>query len=711
MEEEILNQRKQMLTALMKDPQYRPMKIKELAILLGIPKEKREELKTVLDILVAEGKIGLSSRGKYTKPGQDVINGRFVSNVRGFGFVESDELNQDLFIPAGETKNAMPGDLVQAAVLRPASGQRRAEGRIVKILEHAVSQIVGTYQKSRHYGFVIPDNQKFSSDLFIPEGKSMNAENGQKVVAQILSYGEEGKNPEGEIKEILGSITDPGTDILSIAKAYDIPMDFPPEVLEQLEEIPEEVEPRDLQGRKDLRHLQTVTIDGEDAKDLDDAVTLEEKDGHYFLGVHIADVSHYVKEGTPLDREALKRGTSVYLVDRVIPMLPPRLSNGICSLNEGVDRLVLSCIMELDEKGAMLGHEIAEAVIRSDRRMTYTAVKKILEEEDPEVCREYEALTPLFLRMGRLSSLIRERRRKRGSIDFDFPESKILLNEKGFPTQIKPYERNSATKLIEDFMLSANETIAEDYYWQQQPFLYRVHEKPDEDRIQSFATFINNFGLSLHISGQGIHPKKLQALLDRVENTPEEPLISRLMLRSMKQARYDVEGNGHFGLAAEYYCHFTSPIRRYPDLQIHRIIKENLHGELNEARQAHYRKILPGVALQSSSTERRAEEAERDVEKYKKTQYMTRHLGEELEGVISGVTGYGFYVELPNTVEGMVHVNSLEDDYYQFREESYSLTGEMSGREFKLGQRVRIVVEQADPVLRTIDFRLANSRI
>ena len=447
-----------------------------------------------------------------------------------------------------------------------------------------------------------------------------------------------------------------------------------------------------------------MTIDGEDAKDLDDAITLSKEGGIYTLGVHIADVTSYVTEHSPLDEEALKRGTSVYLVDRVIPMLPHKLSNGICSLNQGTDRLALSCIMEIDEQGNVVGHRIAETVICVDRRMTYTAVNAIVTDRDEAVMSEYEELVPMFDQMKELADILREKRKKRGSIDFDFPESKIILDEKGKPVEIKPYERNAATKIIEDFMLIANETVAEDYFWQELPFVYRTHDYPDPEKMKGLGMFINNFGYSIRTHQGEVHPGELQKLLSKIENTPEEALISRLTLRSMKQAKYTTICTGHFGLAANYYTHFTSPIRRYPDLQIHRIIKENLRGGLSEKRLSHYDRILPGVTVQCSALERRADEAERETDKLKKCEYMSKRIGEEYEGVISGVTNWGFYVELPNTVEGLVHVNDLSGDYYIFDEERMELRGELSGISYKLGQKIRVQVAGTDKLAKTIDF-------
>lgn len=608
MTEELFEQRKKSMLALIQDPTYVPMKLKELAMLLGVPREQQDELKEVMDALVAEGKAGLSKRGKYGKPEAFALVGTFSGTARGFGFVTIEGQDQDIYIPADKTGDALHGDKVQivAAAARPG---RRAEGAVVRVLERANETLVGYYQKNKSFGFVVPDNQKISADIFIPQGKDMGAVTGHKVVVRITDYGGERRNPEGVVTEIIGHINDPGTDILSIVKAYGLPEEYPDAVVQQVSRVPDEVLPADMAGRKDIRRWQTVTIDGEDAKDLDDAITITREKFGYRLGVHIADVTNYVTEGSPLDEEALKRGTSVYLVDRVIPMLPHKLSNGICSLNEGTDRLALSCIMDIDPQGRVIGHEIAETVVRVDRRMTYTAVNAIVTDRDEAVMAEYEGFVEMFDLMKELADILREKRAARGSIDFDFPETKIILDEKGKPVEIRPYDRNAATKIIEDFMLMANETIAEDYFWQEVPFVYRTHDYPDPEKMKRLGVFINNFGYTIRAPHGEVHPKELQKLLSKIEGTEEEALISRLTLRSMKQAKYMPVCTGHFGLAAKYYTHFTSPIRRYPDLQIHRIIKENLHGGLTEKRMAHYDKILSSVTVQCSTTERRAEEA------------------------------------------------------------------------------------------------------
>ncbi len=701
--------RKKVIYDLICDDLYVPMKFKELAMLLQVPKEQRDDLREVLEALEADGRIYLSKRGKYCKGEAKRLTGIYRANQRGFGFVITEDENPDIFISEEDRSDAFDGDRVEFVITREPK-ERRREGKIVRIISRGVTKIVGIYQQKekQNYGFVIPDNQRFIQDIFIPAEKSKGAMNGHKVVAELTSYGEEGRKPEGKVTEILGHVNDPGVDIMSIVKGYDLPVTFSEKILNQAERVAKAVSDADMAGRKDIRDWEMVTIDGEDAKDLDDAVSLTKEGEDYILGVHIADVTNYVQENSAIDREAKERGTSVYLVDRVIPMLPHKLSNGICSLNAGEDRLALSCIMTVNQKGIVVGHEIAETVIRVDERMTYTSVKKILEDRDPDEMERYRQLVPLFERMGELSQILRGRRQRRGSIDFDFPETKIILDENGKPVEIKPYDRNVATKIIEDFMLLANETVAEDYYWQELPFVYRTHEAPDEEKIRALATFINNFGYSMHIGVNEIRPKEIQKLLAKVEDTPEEALICRLALRSMKQARYMPENVGHFGLAANYYTHFTSPIRRYPDLQIHRIIKDNLRGRMDEKKIEHYQNILTEVTKHSSETERRAEEAERETIKLKKVEYMQQHIGEEFEGVISGMTKWGMYVELPNTIEGLVHVTNMMDDHYDYYEDRYEMIGVHTNKTYKLGQTILVRVIDTDRMLRTIDFEIAD---
>ena len=746
-----MDRRKKFILELMGDPIYQPMRLREISSLLRLSKEEKRELYDVLDELCEEGKVSVDRKGRYEKvkgkwkkkkddryydnrreeygseygrkkkdknkkdknkkeqPEGIQAEGTFIGHPKGFGFVEIEGQDEDIFIPESDTGTAMHQDKVRIIIRDDKKEGKRQEGVVVKVLERGMPEIVGTYQLNRDFGFVISDNPKFSKDIFIPRKEAAGIKNGDKVIAVITDYGSGNKNPEGKIKENLGNIRTPGTDILAIVKSFGIPSEFPEKVMKQAQRVPDHVLDADRDGRLDLRHLQTVTIDGEDAKDLDDAISLTKEGDIYHLGVHIADVSNYVQYNSALDREALKRGTSVYLADRVVPMLPERLSNGICSLNQGEDRLALSCLMDINEKGKVVSHQIAETVINVNERMCYTDVKNILEDTDEEAKKRYDALIPMFFMMKELSGILRNSRHHRGSIDFDFPESKIILNAAGKAIDVKPYEANVATKIIEDFMLMANETVAQEYCTEEIPFVYRTHDNPDPEKVESLLTLLHNQGVKIQKAKEEITPKEIQQIIESIEGLPNEAMISRLVLRSMKQAKYTTECSGHFGLAAKYYCHFTSPIRRYPDLQIHRIIKDNLRGRLmREGRTEHYAEILDEVARQSSVCERRADEAERESDKLKKAEYMSYHLGEEFEGIISGVTGWGLYVELPNTVEGLVHVNTLRDDYYVFDQESYELCGEMTKKVYKLGDKVRVRVADADKMLKTVDFELVS---
>lgn len=640
-----------------------------------------------------------------------LAEGVFIGNARGFGFVETGEDEEDIFIPADAVNTALHQDKVQVLLKKEQKPGKRREGTVIKILERGTTEVVGTFQREGDYGFVLCDNQKISRDVYISPKNSHGIRDGEKVVAQILDYGSEKRKPEGKITESLGNIHAPGADILAVVKSYGIPSEFPVRVMNQAMRVPDHVLEADWDGRDDLTGLMTVTIDGEDAKDLDDAVSLTKEGNLYHLGVHIADVSNYVQGGSAIDREALKRGTSVYLADRVIPMLPERLSNGICSLNQGVERLTLSCLMDIDENGTVVSHKITESVIRVDRRMSYEQVRCILEDGETETSREYQEFVPMFFLMKELSGILRGCRHNRGSIDFDFPESKIILNGAGRAIDVKPYETSVATEIIEDFMLLANETVAREYCKGEYPFVYRTHENPDPDKVEELLMLLHNQGIDVRKSGQEITPKEIQEILESIQDLPNETMISRLTLRTMKQAKYTTECSGHFGLAARYYCHFTSPIRRYPDLQIHRIIRDNLRGRLTrEGKTEHYREILEEVARQSSVCERRAQEAERESDKMKKAEYMSYHLGEEFDGIISGVTVYGLYVELGNTVEGLVHITALKDDYYTFDQETHELRGELTKKVYHLGQKIRVRVADADAVKRSVDFTIAEEQ-
>lgn len=640
-----------------------------------------------------------------------LAEGVFIGNARGFGFVETAEDEEDIFIPADAVNTALHQDRVQVLLKKEQKAGKRREGTVIKILERGTTEVVGTFQREGDYGFVLCDNQKISRDIYISPKNSHGIRDGEKVVAQILDYGSDRRKPEGKITESLGNIHAPGADILAVVKSYGIPSEFPVRVMNQAMRVPDHVLEADWDGREDLTGLMTVTIDGEDARDLDDAVSLVKEGDIYHLGVHIADVSNYVQGGSAIDKEALKRGTSVYLADRVIPMLPERLSNGICSLNQGVERLTLSCLMDIDENGTVVSHKITESVIRVDRRMSYEQVRCILEDGETEISREYEEFVPMFFLMKELSGILRGCRHNRGSIDFDFPESKIILNGAGRAIDVKPYETSVATEIIEDFMLLANETVAKEYCKGEYPFVYRTHENPDPEKVEELLMLLHNQGINVRRSGQEITPKEIQEILESIHDLPNETMISRLTLRTMKQAKYTTECSGHFGLAARYYCHFTSPIRRYPDLQIHRIIRDNLRGRLKrEGKTEHYREILEEVARQSSVCERRAQEAERESDKMKKAEYMSYHLGEEFDGIISGVTGYGLYVELTNTVEGLVHITALKDDYYTFDQEAHELRGELTKKVYHLGQKIRVRVADADAVKRSVDFTIAGEQ-
>ena len=725
--------RKKMVYDLICCKEYQPMRAKELAVLLQVPAGKRDQLHEILDMLLEEGKITVNKRGRYEavrtsnkkeqekkeekktgkekkkKDREKYLTGIFIGHAKGFGFVElSEEEGEDVYIPEEETGGAFHGDRVQIILKKEEKGGKRREGRVVKVLERGTREIVGTFQESSGFGFVVPDNQRFVRDIFIQRENFLGAKDQDKVVVEVRDYGTRKRSPEGKIIQVLGSLDEKGIDVLSVAKSCGLPMEFPEKVLNQAERIRDSLNEGDFYGRLDLRDVTMVTIDGEDAKDLDDAVSLSKEGNLFHLGVHIADVSNYVQYNSALDREALKRGTSVYLVDRVIPMLPQKLSNGICSLNAGEDRLALSCLMDIDEKGKVVSHGIAETVIHVNERMTYTDVKKILQKEDEKVSERYKELLPMFFQMEELSALLRKRRKKRGAIDFDFLESKVELDENGKPVRIYPYEQNVATGIIEDFMLAANETVAQEYAQAELPFVYRTHENPDMEKMEPVLELVHRAGVKVKKSKEEIRPKEVQKILKELEGKESEAFFSRLILRSMKQAKYTTECTGHFGLAARYYCHFTSPIRRYPDLQIHRIIKENLRGKMTEAKIRHYQEILDEVARQSSAMERRAEEAERETIKMKKAEYMESQIGQVYEGIISGVTDWGFYVELENTVEGLVHVNSLTDDYYIYDNSRYTLTGEKKKKSFAIGQKVKVRVAQADAGERTVDFVLAD---
>ena len=697
---------------------YRPLKFKELCSMYEVTGEDgKDEFLGFLNRLTDDVKLIKTKNNKYMLPPSNMLVGIYTSTRRGFGFVTVEGMEEDFFVAAGENGNAFHGDKVLIQVKDLNRGPRK-EAKVTRILSRNTSELLGVYQQCDGYGFVIPNNKKIADDIYIPDHGKGNAVTGSLVIVTLDNFGDKKKSPEGHISEVIGHIDDPKTDILQVVKTYGIPVDFPDDVEAQLDSIPSEVAEADKVGRRDFRNLDTITIDGEDAKDLDDAITLTYEDGVYHLGVHIADVSNYVTEGSPLDKEALVRGTSNYLIDSVIPMLPHKLSNGICSLNHDVDRLTLSCMMDIDETGKVINHEIVEGLINVNERMNYNDVATILEGKEihPEIAeadpsRSYEALMerykpliPMIRKMLELSLILRGVREKRGSVDFDVSETKIIVDSEGVVVDMHPYDRNDATRLIEDFMLIANETVAEEYFWAEIPFEYRIHETPDLAKVDMLREAMKNFNKFFKVSKDRIHPKEYQKLLESIKGEPYEALLTKMTLRSMQQARYSTECAGHFGLAVKYYCHFTSPIRRYPDLQIHRIIKENLHGELTPGRLSHYKKLLPKVAEDNSMKERRAVDAERDVVKLKQIEYMSEHIGEEFAGVISGFTSQNIFVELPNTVEGTVRVADMTDDSYTYYEEKFEMVGKATGKVIKLGDDCRVKLISCSKIDRVIDF-------
>lgn len=694
----------------MRTSAYNPMLEGELAEALDINREQIPLFTKLLEEMVTEGLVIRTRKKRYGVPERmGLIVGKLQGHAKGFGFIISETMGvEDVFIPASFINGAMNQDRVVARINQETTNTRRAEGEIIRILERANTEVVGVYEDSKNFGFVVPDDKKINVDIFIPKADKNSAKTGDKVVCEIIEWPERRRNPEGKIIEILGHEDDPETDILGVMRKFKLNPNFPKKVEKEIEETPQKVTEEEIAGRKDLRNLTMITIDGADAKDLDDAVSLEKlSNGNYKLGVHIADVAHYVREGTELNKEALKRGTSVYLVDRVIPMLPKELSNGICSLNPRVDRLAMSVFMEIDKQGQVIDHQIFESVININERMVYEDVSDILENDDLELSEKYKHLLEIFKNMGELCKILRNRRELRGSIDFDLDEAKIILNKEGKTVDVIKYERRIANRIIEEFMLICNETIAENFYWLNAPFVYRVHEEPNIEKLEEFNKFIYNLGYQLKGMTNEIHPKMLQDLLKEVEGEKEETLISTLMLRSLKKARYAPENLGHFGLSAKYYCHFTSPIRRYPDLAIHRIIKGYLQGNMDEKNHKKFQSIVGYISEESSRRENLADEAERETEDLKKAEYMAEHIGEIYEGIISGVTSFGIFVELENTIEGMVHLSSIVDDYYIYNADKHSLVGERKKRIFRIGDNIKIQVARVDIKQREIDFNLA----
>lgn len=700
---------KERLLGLINDSAYSPLKKEELAVIFDIHPAEMPMFYNFLDELEEDGYIGRTKKGKIMSLNQmGLFVGKFVSHRKGFGFVESDEeYTQDLFIPADNVNTAMHNDRVIAEIVTPATDDRRAEGKIIKVVKREVTEVVGLFQPSKNFGFVVPDNKKFNQDIYIPKKFFSGAKENDKVVVDITVWPSEDRKPEGKIIEVLGQKGERGVEIDSIVKSHGLPEEFPKKVLDEAEFVAVPIPEEEIQRRFDIRDLKTFTIDGEDAKDLDDAVSIEKlSNGNFKLGVHIADVTHYVREKSKLDKEALKRATSVYLVDKVIPMLPKTLSNGMCSLNPFEDKLTLSIFMEINDKGEVVKHDIYESVINSKARMTYTEVSDILEKDDPLLKKTFSHMVDEFKMSEELARILMKRRERRGSIDFDFPEAKIILNKDGEVVDIKHYERRISNRIIEEFMLISNETIAEHYFWLGLPFVYRVHETPSAEKMEQLSKFVATFGYTIKGDLEDVHPKALQAIVENIKGKREEEAISTILLRSLKQARYEPTCLGHFGLAAKYYCHFTSPIRRYPDLQIHRIIKEQLNNKINQKRQDQLSNIVEYASTQSSERERAAELAERDVHDYYKACYMADKVGQEFEGTISSVTNFGMFVELENTIEGLVRLANMADDYYIYDDMTYTIIGERTKKTFRIGDPVRIRVDRVNVDFREIDFEL-----
>ncbi len=696
----------------MTEAAYRPLTMEELTQEMGI-KEKSEikKFSKLLEELEQSGLVIKTRYGRFGLPQKmNLIVGTLQGNQGGFGFIIPDDRSSaDVFVPANQMNGAMHGDRVVARLVKGNKG-RNSEGEIIRILQRRSKLVVGRYEASRQYGFVIPDDQRISQDIFIPREEGKGLKSGTKVQVEITRWPEQRRNPEGVIVSVLGQPGDQGLDTLTIIKKHELPEEFPPKVLAETKSFSRDFNNEDLDGRMDLRDLPMVTIDGADAKDLDDAVSLHKKEnGNLELGVHIADVSHYVREGSALDKEAFHRGTSIYLVDRVIPMLPPELSNDLCSLNPQVDRLAMSVMMELDNNGKVVKYNFGPSIICTQERMTYDDVRAILEDKNEELRQRYNQLVPMFEQMGELALILREKRIRRGALDFAIPEVKVILDDMGKPVELKRRERTIAETIIEEFMLQCNEVVAEHFCRLNVPFVYRVHQRPDDEKMLHFRDFVNNLGYPIKGTVDKVHPRALQELIATVEGKPESRVVNTLLLRAMKQARYEAVNSPHFGLAAEYYSHFTSPIRRYPDLVIHRLMREYLNGVPGQKRIAKIANFNEAAADHSSIRERLAMEAERESVDMKKVEFMEGKEGQEFDAVISGVTSFGLFVELDNLIEGLVHVSSMDDDYYQFNSDKLMLIGERTGTSYQIGKPVHVVLKRVNKDERQIDFYLKKN--
>ena len=706
-----MEEREQKILDFMSDEDYVPMKAKEIAMIMRVPKNEYHEFLEVIGKLELELKIEKNRKNRYSLSKKTYYLGKYRKNAKGFGFVKIEEQEDEIYISKENSLNALNGDQVLIEIIEEENIIKRAEGKIVKILKHEKDTLVGTLQNNKNFGFVVPDDKNFGTDIYISKKNFGKARNNHKVLVKIIKYPEKNRKAEGKIVEVLGNVNEAGVDMLSIIKEHNLPSTFPEPVVDEAKKYGNRIDEKDIQNRVDLRGKTIFTIDGEDAKDLDDAVSVEKlENGNYKLNVHIADVSYYVKENSLLDKEALIRGTSIYMLGRVIPMLPRELSNGICSLNAGEDRYTLSCSMEINKEGKVLSSEIYKAVICVTERMNYKDVQKILDGEDEAVLKRYEPYIKNFKLMEELAKILKQRRLKDGYLNLDIPETKIELDIEGKPISIGKYETSFANEIIEQFMLTANETIAEKFYWLEAPFIYRVHEEPDMDKVRELNKFLYNYGLKIKCSGDHVYPKEFAKVLEEIKGKEEERVISTLILRTLKLARYENENKGHFGIASKYYCHFTSPIRRYPDLFIHRIIskylKENYIIEQDEYNK--YKEEAKDRSKKSSEREKVATEVEREADKMKMAEYMEGKVGEEYDGIVSSIAQFGMFVELENTVEGLIRFEDLGDEYFIYDEERKRLIGEITKTEYKIGDKVKIRVKRASKILREIDFELVK---
>ena len=706
-----MDDREQKILDFMSDDDYVPMKAKEIAMLMRVPKNEYHDFLEIIGKLELELKIEKNRKNRYKISQKTYYDGFYRKNQKGFGFVKLEDREDEIYISKENSLNALNGDHVLIEITEEENKIKRAEGKIVRILKHEKDTVVGTFQYNKNFGFVIPDDKNFGTDIFISKKNFGKARNNHKVLVKITKYPDKGKKAEGKIIEVLGNVNEAGVDMLSIIKEHKLPAKFPELVVEEAKKCGNKVEKKDIPNRRDFRDKAIFTIDGEDAKDLDDAVRVEKlENDNYRLEVHIADVSYYVKENSLLDSEAILRGTSIYMLGRVIPMLPRELSNGICSLNAGEDRFTLSCIMEIDNNGNVVSSDICKGIICVTERMSYTNVQKILDGKDEEVLERYKPYIKDFKLMEELAKILKNRRLKNGYLNLDIPETKIELDIDGKVIGVGKYETTFANEIIEQFMLTANETVAEKFYWLDAPFIYRVHEEPDLEKVKELNKFLYNYGLKIRLSKDNIYPKEFAKVLDEIKGKEEERVISTLVLRTLKLARYEAKNRGHFGIASKYYCHFTSPIRRYPDLFIHRVISKYLENNyvIDENEYNILKKQAEDRSIKSSEREKIATEVEREAIKLKMAEYMESKIGEEYDAIISSITSFGVFAELENTIEGLIRFEDLGDEYFIYNEERKILIGELTKKTYKIGDKIRIRVARASKELREIDFELVK---